>query len=184
MTIEELWRKKGDQELEVAAKELAEYTEKAEQVIRAEISRRGLPEPPPTFRNRINRGFLDLKPLTLDAGINLSGQTQSTLEQEVSTLTQPLDSIADLRLDSQEAQLGGDVEIKFKHLEICIACQGQGCSYCGAQGTKETLKRLRITVPSGVKSGTNLRVTREGNNGGDLYLHVLVNTDETLREES
>lgn len=183
MTIEEFWRKKSDQELEVAAKELAEYTEKAEQVIRAEMRRRSLPEPS-TFRNRRNRGDLDPKPLTLDAGTNLSEQTQSTLEQEVSTLTQPLDLIADLRLDSQEAQLGGDVEIKIKHLEICLACQGQGCSYCGAQGTKQESKKLRIIVPSGVKSGTNLRVRREGNNGGDLYLHVLVDTDETVREES
>lgn len=127
---------------------------------------------------------LDTKPLPLDTGTNFSEQTQQASEQEVSTPTQPLDLIADLRLDLQEAQLGTDVEIKIKHLELCSACQGQGCSYCGAQGTKQESKKLRITVPSGVKGGTNLRVRREGNNGGDLYLHVLVDTDETVQEDS
>lgn len=122
---------------------------------------------------------LDTKPLLLDTGTNFSEQTQPTLEQESSTPAQPLDLIADLRLDLREAQLGADVEIKIKHLELCSACQGQGCSYCGAQGTKQESKRLRITVPSGVQGGTNLRVRGEGNNGGDLYLHILLDVDET-----
>ena len=46
MSLEELWRQKSDHRLEVAAKELSNYTEEAEQVIRAEIRRRGMPEPP------------------------------------------------------------------------------------------------------------------------------------------
>jgi hypothetical protein len=51
VTLEELWRQKSDRELEVAVEEIAEYTEEAEQVIRAEIRRRGLPEPPMFIRN-------------------------------------------------------------------------------------------------------------------------------------
>ena len=46
---QELWRQKSDRELEIAARQLAEYTEEAEQVIRAEMYRRGMPEPPPTY---------------------------------------------------------------------------------------------------------------------------------------
>ncbi|MDB9468258.1 hypothetical protein [Dolichospermum circinale] len=50
MSLEEIWRQKSDHRLEVAAKELSNYTEEAEQVIRAEICRRGMPEPPITRR--------------------------------------------------------------------------------------------------------------------------------------
>jgi hypothetical protein len=51
VTLEELWRQKSDCELEVAARDIADYTEEAEQVIRAEIRRRGMPEPPTFIRN-------------------------------------------------------------------------------------------------------------------------------------
>lgn len=51
MTLEEFWRQKSDQELKVAAQELTDYTEEAEQVIRAEIRRRGMPEPPTFIRS-------------------------------------------------------------------------------------------------------------------------------------
>jgi hypothetical protein len=51
VTLEELWQQKSDRELEVAARELAEYTEEAEQIIRAEIRRRGMLEPPTFIRN-------------------------------------------------------------------------------------------------------------------------------------
>jgi hypothetical protein len=44
MTLEELWRKKSDEELAEAAAQLEEYTEEAKQVIHAELRRRGLHE--------------------------------------------------------------------------------------------------------------------------------------------
>lgn len=50
MSLEELWRQKSDHELEIASRELFDYTKEAEQVIRAEICRRGMPEPPITRR--------------------------------------------------------------------------------------------------------------------------------------
>jgi hypothetical protein len=53
MTLEELWRQKSDRQLEVAARNITEYTEEAEQVIRAEIRKRGMPEPPTFIRNAI-----------------------------------------------------------------------------------------------------------------------------------
>ncbi len=45
MTFEEFWQQKNDRELELAATQIAEYTEEAQQVIRAEIKKRALPEP-------------------------------------------------------------------------------------------------------------------------------------------
>ncbi|MDX2231478.1 MAG: RDD family protein [Leptolyngbyaceae cyanobacterium bins.349] len=44
MTLEDLWHQKSDRELEIAAKELDDYNEDAQQVILAEMYRRGLIE--------------------------------------------------------------------------------------------------------------------------------------------
>lgn len=46
MTLEEIWQQKSDQELEFAARVISDYTEEAQEVIRVEIQRRGLTEPP------------------------------------------------------------------------------------------------------------------------------------------
>lgn len=127
--------------------------------------------------------LLDTKPLPLEADISFSAQTESALNQEFRNPTQPVDLMADLRLNIQEAQLGTDIEVKIKHLELCSACRGTGCGYCSAQGTRREAKKLRITVPSGVKSGTRLRVRGEGDNGGDLYLYLLIDADETMQED-
>ena len=43
----EIWRAKSDDELLEAGKDLSEYTEEGERIIRAELQRRGLPEPEP-----------------------------------------------------------------------------------------------------------------------------------------
>src|SRR5438874_12491212 len=41
-----IWRGKTDDEIAAAAETLSDYTEEGEQIIRAELRRRGLPEPP------------------------------------------------------------------------------------------------------------------------------------------
>ncbi|MBU7581313.1 MAG: hypothetical protein KAF91_00100 [Nostoc sp. TH1S01] len=55
MTLEELWRQKSDQELELAARQIAEYREEAQQVIRDELKRRKLPEPKVFTRTVVQR---------------------------------------------------------------------------------------------------------------------------------
>lgn len=47
---EKIWQTKSDEQLTRASNELADYTHEAERVIRAELKRRGLPEPPPAHR--------------------------------------------------------------------------------------------------------------------------------------
>ena len=48
MDSEEVWRSKQDSDVLAAADRLADYTEEGDRLIRAELKRRGLPEPPPT----------------------------------------------------------------------------------------------------------------------------------------
>jgi hypothetical protein len=127
---------------------------------------------------------LDTKPLSLDdTGISYPDEPQSTVDQEAGKATRSSDLIADLRLNLQKVKIGTDIEIKIKHLELCSACQGRGCDYCSNQGTRKELVKLKITIPSGAESGTNLRVRGVGDNGGDLYL-LLVDTSELIQEGS
>ena len=46
MTLEGIWQQKSDRELEFAALVISDYTEEVQEVIRVEIQRRGLTEPP------------------------------------------------------------------------------------------------------------------------------------------
>jgi len=68
----------------------------------------------------------------------------------------------------------------------CPACQGQGrivrqpCSGCRGQGRVERTKRLNLRIPAGVDTGSQIRLTGEGEAGvrggppGDLYVVVRV----------
>jgi hypothetical protein len=47
VTIVDSWREKSDRELTLAAKRIEDYTEEEERIIREEMIRRGMPEPPP-----------------------------------------------------------------------------------------------------------------------------------------
>jgi molecular chaperone DnaJ len=68
----------------------------------------------------------------------------------------------------------------------CPACQGQGrivrqpCSECRGQGRIERTKRLKLRIPVGVDTGSQIRLTGEGEAGvrggppGDLYVVIRV----------
>jgi len=83
----------------------------------------------------------------------------------------------------------------FTQVAPCPSCEGQGqvisdpCGDCGGQGVQQVRKKLRITVPAGVDSGTRLRISGEGNAGprggpaGDLYVVLFVQPDPKLRRD-
>jgi len=68
----------------------------------------------------------------------------------------------------------------------CPACQGTGsfisrpCETCGGSGTTYEKRQMQVRIPSGVDSGTRLRLRGEGEAGrfggppGDLYIDVQV----------
>ena len=83
----------------------------------------------------------------------------------------------------------------FTQVAECPACGGVGqiisdpCVNCGGNGVKQVRKKLRINIPSGVDTGTKLRVSGEGNAGmkggpsGDLYVFIKVKNDPKLKRE-
>lgn len=83
----------------------------------------------------------------------------------------------------------------FAQVSVCPTCNGDGqviaekCESCGGVGRKQETKKLKITIPPGVDTGTRLRVSREGDAGlkggppGDLYVYLAVSSDKQFRRD-
>ncbi len=83
----------------------------------------------------------------------------------------------------------------FTMATTCPTCRGEGriiknkCKSCKGQGRKSTHKKIRVTVPAGVDTGTRLRVTGEGEGGykngtaGDLYVELRVREHDIFQRE-
>ncbi|MCO4762209.1 MAG: molecular chaperone DnaJ [Myxococcales bacterium] len=77
----------------------------------------------------------------------------------------------------------------FMFSMTCSRCQGSGrsvreednCNDCGGSGKERIERKVKITVPPGVDTGTRMRVSGEGEAGerggpaGDLYVVLTVN---------
>jgi molecular chaperone DnaJ len=83
----------------------------------------------------------------------------------------------------------------FTQVSVCPTCSGSGqviadkCATCGGKGQNQVNKKLKITVPPGVDTGTRLRVSNEGDAGlrggptGDLYVYLFVQEDPEFRRD-
>lgn len=77
----------------------------------------------------------------------------------------------------------------FSVATTCPTCQGKGktidkpCKSCKGKGRKKQHRKIRVTIPAGVDTGTRLRVGDEGEGGyqggpaGDLYVEISVKED-------
>ncbi len=80
----------------------------------------------------------------------------------------------------------------FAMASTCPQCQGQGsivknpCKPCHGQGRTKSHRKIRLTIPPGVDTGTRLRVTGEGEGGyhggpaGDLYVEIRVREHDSF----
>lgn len=83
----------------------------------------------------------------------------------------------------------------FAQVSTCPTCNGTGemveepCETCGGSGHRQESKKLKITIPAGVDSGTRLRVSGEGDAGkrsgtpGDLYVYLFVEEDSQFHRD-
>jgi molecular chaperone DnaJ len=77
----------------------------------------------------------------------------------------------------------------------CPTCAGQGktirnpCRTCRGAGTVQRERSLQVSIPAGVDDGTRIRLTGEGESGGqgirpgDLYVHVGVRQHQFFQRE-
>lgn len=78
----------------------------------------------------------------------------------------------------------------FSVATTCPTCRGAGtivrnpCKACQGKGRNPVKRKIRVNIPPGVDTGTQLRVSNEGEGGyrngppGDLYVEVRVKHDE------
>jgi len=83
----------------------------------------------------------------------------------------------------------------FTQVSACPTCNGSGqviedkCETCGGNGQNQVTKKLKITIPAGVDTGTRLRVSNEGDTGqrggpaGDLYVYLFVREDAEFQRD-
>ena len=75
---------------------------------------------------------------------------------------------------------------QFVQMATCGTCRGEGkvitepCSKCKGTGRERRKRKLAVPIPAGIESGTQIRITGEGEAGanggqaGDLYVSVKV----------
>ena len=93
---------------------------------------------------------------------------------------------------------GGNGKIRsnqgfFTVQQTCPQCAGSGeeitspCSDCNGQGSKQTSKKISVTIPKGVDDGTRIRLAGKGEAGtkggasGDLYLFINVHSHDLFK---
>ena len=81
----------------------------------------------------------------------------------------------------------------FTVQQTCPQCSGSGeeitnpCSDCRGSGSKQTAKKISVTIPKGVDDGTRIRLSGKGEAGrrggasGDLYLFINVHSHELFK---
>ena len=96
------------------------------------------------------------------------------------------DIYSPIELTLEEAYRGKTRTIQLQELALCTACGGRGkvgkrtCSICHGSGKIDSLKRLEVKIPSGVKDGSKIRIAEQGQDSpsggpkGDLYLTVKI----------
>lgn len=84
----------------------------------------------------------------------------------------------------------------FQMASTCPKCRGTGqtiknpCTKCKGHGRVEVQRKLMVHVPAGVDTGTQLRLTGEGEGGekggpnGDLYVEIRVAPHEVFEREN
>ena len=98
-------------------------------------------------------------------------------------------------ISPQEAAEGLIKSVQVQHQEICRRCSGTGrvngasCTACHGEKGHTRLRKMDVRIPAGVKTGSKVRVAREGERGagggenGDLFLQIEVAYDPSLRIE-
>jgi len=96
------------------------------------------------------------------------------------------DIYSSIELTLEEASREQTRTIQLQEQILCAACGGTGkvskrrCGICHGSGRTESLKRIEVKIPRGVKDGSKIRIAQQGQEGyagglkGDLYLTVKI----------
>ncbi len=112
-----------------------------------------------------------------------TGTQQTAIRKAGEDIEQPVE------ISLREAYTGTSRAFTHEVTEACPTCKGSGevggrtCATCGGKGTTTRTRKLEVTIPAGVDTGSKVRVAGEGQPGiggappGDLYLVITVRPD-------
>ncbi len=93
-----------------------------------------------------------------------------------------LDIEQPLEITLEEAWKGTRKTVSIKREKPCVLCggagqvSGQSCHNCFGKGIVQSSRRIEVAIPSGVRTGSKVRVSGEGNSQGDhsgsLFLRI------------
>lgn len=82
---------------------------------------------------------------------------------------------------------------QFTQVTACTSCQGQGtiirtpCSNCRGGGKERKSRKIAVTIPAGVESGMQVRLSGEGDTGGggsgNLYVYLDVQEHQFFQRD-
>ena len=84
---------------------------------------------------------------------------------------------------------------QFVQVSTCNVCRGEGktisepCSHCFASGREKRRRKLAVSIPPGIETGTRIRLSNEGEPGtnggppGDLFVSVNVRPHDVFERE-
>ena len=84
---------------------------------------------------------------------------------------------------------------QFTQVVTCSSCRGKGsiiktpCSNCRGGGKERRSRKIAVTIPAGVESGMQVRLSGEGDTGsdgggtGNLYVHIDVQEHQFFQRE-
>jgi len=122
---------------------------------------------PSTLFDEIDEFFSTFEDFWMDKGPEFSGEWE---EDHTDLLS------LEIILTPSEARDGCEIPLKVPFWTDCRRCVGTGfkggliCGLCRGRGRERIQKKIRITIPSGVKSGMQIRIPLKGRKLGGVDL--------------
>lgn len=102
---------------------------------------------------------------------------------------------SDIEISIFEAVNGATKVINMLQTQVCPQCKGKKfvngtkCQHCNGKGEFTNYKKFTVKIPTGVKSGSKIRLAGEGGKGinggynGDLYITIHIKEPTTYKTE-
>ena len=125
------------------------------------------PSRPSSLFDEIDQFFSTFEDFWMDRGPEFSGEWEEDYTDLLSL---------EITLAPSEARDGCEIPLEVSFWADCGRCLGTGfkegliCGLCRGHGKERVQKKIRITIPSGVRSGMQIRIPLKGRKLGGVDL--------------
>lgn len=131
-----------------------------------------------------------------DASAQAASAKAKGPESKTETTPKPVrgdDVTVETLITPEEAKEGTVKKVNVEHSQSCRRCSGTGkvsglpCTNCHGEKVTLSTRRIDVKIPAGVKTGSKVRVAKEGGRGygggepGDLFLKIEIQQNRALK---